>query len=351
MELLIFEPDNMSEIAITSTLSEDDWRTFVNEHPEGNIFHTPEMFHVFERAKKHKPELWAATSNGEILAMLLPVRIVLMNRLLSPLTTRSVSYGSILYTHSPIGEAGLSKLLSTYTREVSGPLLFTELRHLTDQQAAQAALTHAGFCYEDNLNYLIDLNRPAEEIFKNMGPRTRKTLRHALNNKEVTVEEITERSEIKTVYNLLKSTYLAAQVPLADFSLFEAAFDILYPLGMVRFTVARVKDAPASVSVDLYYKKTIYGWFGGTDRAYAAYVPNEILTWHLLEWGANHGYHVYDFGGAGRPEEEYSVRTFKSKFGGTLVNYGRNVYIHSPLLMNVSKIGYRLTRGLFFGGS
>jgi len=45
------------------------------------------------------------------------------------------------------------------------------------------------------------------------------------------------------------------------------------------------------------------------------------------------------------------VRTFKSKFGGTLVNYGRNVYIHSPLLMNISKIGYQLTRGLFFGNN
>jgi serine/alanine adding enzyme len=339
----------MTEITITKNLPEDYWRAYVNKHPEGNIFHTPEMFHVFERAKKHQPELWAATSHGEILAMFLPVRIVLMNRLLSPLTTRSVSYGSILYSPGPMGEAGLSKLLNTYTREVSRPLLFTELRHITNQQAAQTTLTQAGFRYENNLNYLLDLNRPAEEIFKNMGPRTRKTLRHALNNKEVTVEEITERSQIKTIYNLLKSTYLAARVPLVDFSLFEAAFDILYPLGMIRFTLVRVKGMPASASADLYYKNTIFGWFNGTDRAYAAYRTNEILTWHLIEWGANHGYHIFDFGGAGRPEEEYGVRTFKAKFNGTLVNYGRNVYIHSPLLMNVSKIGYRLTRGIFFG--
>jgi len=350
MELLIFELDDMSEIEITTTLPEDIWRKYVNDHNEGNVFHTPEMLHVFERAKNHKPELWAVTSNGEILALLLPVRIFLLNRLLCPLTTRSVSYGSILYSHNPKGEAGLSKLLNTYTQEVSKPLLFTELRHLTDKQPAQAVLTQAGFCYEDNLNYLIDLNRPAEEVFQNIGARTRKALRHARNKGEVTIEEITERSQLKVIYDLLKFTYLAARVPLADFSLFEAAFDILYPLGMIRFTLARVKGVPASASVDLYYKKTIYGWFGGTDRAYAAYVPNEILTWRLLEWGADNGYHVYDFGGAGRPEEEYGVRTFKSKFGGALVNYGRNVYVHSPLLMNISKIGYRLTRGIFFGG-
>jgi lipid II:glycine glycyltransferase (peptidoglycan interpeptide bridge formation enzyme) len=65
--------------------------------------------------------------------------------------------------------------------------------------------------------------------------------------------------------------------------------------------------------------------------------------WHLLEWGANsEQYRVYDFGGAGKPDEEYGVRDFKAKFGGDLVNFGRNIFVHQPSLLKVSKLGYEL---------
>jgi hypothetical protein len=53
-------------ITIVHTLPEEEWRRFVEEHPAGNIFHTPEMFQVFSRAKGHQPELWAAIEGGYV---------------------------------------------------------------------------------------------------------------------------------------------------------------------------------------------------------------------------------------------------------------------------------------------
>jgi lipid II:glycine glycyltransferase (peptidoglycan interpeptide bridge formation enzyme) len=80
------------------------------------------------------------------------------------------------------------------------------------------------------------------------------------------------------------------------------------------------------------------------DREYGRYVPNELLAWYILRWGAENGYQVYDFGGAGKPDEEYGVRDFKAKFGGQLVNFGRNTCVHAPLALAVSRIGYRVYR-------
>ena len=54
--------------------------------------------------------------------------------------------------------------------------------------------------------------------------------------------------------------------------------------------------------------------------------------------------HVYDFGGAGKPDEEYGVRDFKAKFGGNLVNFGRNVFVHNPMLLKLSRHGYEVYR-------
>jgi len=149
-------------------------------------------------------------------------------------------------------------------------------------------------------------------------------------------------------YDLLRKSHQHARVPLADRSLFEAAFELLYAKDMVRFTLARVGDTSVAASVELLYKDVVYGWYGGMDRGYASHLPNELLTWHLLQWGAENGYRVYDFGGAGKPDEEYGVRDFKVKFGGELVNYGRNVFVHTLLLLKVSRTVYQLTRGILF---
>jgi len=113
---------------------------------------------------------------------------------------------------------------------------------------------------------------------------------------------------------------------------------------MVKFLAVQVGQAYAAVSAELLYKGVIYGWYGGVDRAYSGFYPNEVLTWHILQWGAEQGYKVYDFGGAGKPDEEYSVRNFKAKFGGRLVCYGRNTNVHAPALLRLSKWGYSVFR-------
>jgi hypothetical protein len=67
-------------ITIVHTLQEEEWRMFVDNHPEGNVYHTPEMFQVFSRTRGFQPESWAATKESHILALLLPARITLTDR-------------------------------------------------------------------------------------------------------------------------------------------------------------------------------------------------------------------------------------------------------------------------------
>lgn len=329
-------------LRVVRTLPEREWRSFVDEHPQGNIFHTPEMFQVFSRARRHYPSLWAVVSdNGQVHALVLPVQITL-SAVLRRFTTRTVVYGSVLYEQHDRGKEAVELLLRSCWGREDGNSLFTELRNLSDLSPVQPILQASGFAYEDHLNYLIDLDRPTEAIFQGIGRRTRKNIRHGLNRGAVAIEEVKDRRQLATCYQLIQQTYREAGVPLADRTLFEAAFDLLYPKGMVRFTLARVGQAPAAVSVELLYKDLVYGWYGGMNRAYGDHVPNELLMWHILKWGAENGYRLYDFGGAGRPNERYGVRDFKAKFGGTLVCFGRNTCVHTPFLMRLAKLGNKL---------
>ncbi len=330
---------------IVHSLDQDEWHRFVDGNSQGNIFHTPEMFEVFRRARNHRPELWAAVNDhGQVEALLLPVQISL-GRMLRYLTTRSVVYGSVLCAPSQPGCDALDMLLRVYRSQVEKHIIFTELRNQADLEiATQSILRQHGFTYQEYLDYLIALNIPVEEVWSHISKSARKHIRHALNQHNLEIEPVENRHLLPVWYATLQKTYKSARVPLADISLFEAAFDVLYPKGMVQFLLGRVQDTVVAASVALLYQDSIYGWYRGFDHHFSSFLPNDLMVWWLLEWGATHGYRVFDFGGAGRPNEAYGPRDFKAKFGGDLVNYGRNICIHSPIRLKLSQFGYQLYR-------
>jgi serine/alanine adding enzyme len=332
------------KVHIVRQLEQDSWRKFVNSHPLGNIFHSPEIFQVYAKAKGYRPLLWAAVDrNAHPLALMLPVQITLFDGLLRRFTTRAIVFGSVLYESSPQGRAALKILLRSYGQQTKG-ILLTEMRNLSDLSQIQPMLQACGFEYEEQLNYLIRMDRPTEDILQSIGQRTRKRIRRGLRKRDVRVREIRSRDEVALCYELLSRSYARARVPLADQSLFEAAYNLLHPRGMVKFLLAWIGEQCVAASAELIFKDTIFGWYSGVDRTYSSDAPNELLMWHLLKWGSNNGYRVYDFGGAGRSYEEYGVRDFKAKFGGELVSYGRNTIVHSPRNLALSKVAYQVYR-------
>lgn len=337
--------ETTAPIEITNTLDESIWRLYVDRHPHGSVFHTPEMFHVLSGAKGHHPTLWAAVKDEEsVQALLSPVQLTLYGGLLGPLTTRAVAYGAALCNPDPEGQQALKTMLVAYARATGRQALFTEMRNLSDLSALQPVLQECGYKYEDHLDYLIDLSGSPDEVMARIGTRTRKHIRQGLRRGDVQIKQVVDPQEVSVCYDLLQKTYTNAGVPLADRSLFESTFEVLQSRGMCRFSLAFVKGEPVATSVELLYKEVMYGWYGGLDRRYADYMPGEMLMWDILKWGAENGYRVYDFGGAGKPGETYRVRDFKAKFGGQLVCFGRNTCVHSPLLYALSTYGYDLYR-------
>lgn len=336
--------ESVLSITIVHTLPEEEWRRFVEEHPAGNIFHTPEMFQVFARTKGHRPTLWAAVdSSNRPLALLLPVQITLLDGLLRRFTSRAVAYGSVLCASDLEGREALAMLLRAYKREIKGSILFTELRNLSDLSDLQSVLNEYDFVYEEHLNFLIDLDQPEESIWRNISKSGRRSVRTS-HNKGLVIEEVTERQKVTIAYQLVQQVYTRVRVPLASPTLFEAAFDVLDPRGMFKIFLARVDECYTGVCFLLMHKGRIIAWYGGSDRAFSSYCPMESLIWHTLQWGKEHRFCVFDFGGAGKPDEDYGPRGFKAKFGGTLVDYGRNTCVHAPVRLKISHGSYQFAR-------
>jgi len=335
------------KVQIVNSLNETAWRAFVDQNPCGNIFHTPEMFKVFENTRGHRPQLLAAVGeDGRVLALLTTVQVTLMNGLLRRLTTRSIAYGGMLCSTDPPGNAAAERLLNSYSESARGEALFTEIRNQSDIHDIQPVLSRCGYIFEEHLNYLVDLRGTPEDVLQNIGSRTRKHIRQGLRKGTVVVETFDDPELLPAWYELVRKSYTTARVPLADRSLFEAAFNILQPRGMAQFWLARIGSTYVAASIELPYKDTVYGWYSGINRAFAKESPGELLMFQVLAQGNRDGFKTYDFGGAGRPDDKYGVRDFKAKFGGELVSYGRNIKVHSPNLLHWSQAGYEVYRSL-----
>ena len=178
-----------------------------------------------------------------------------------------------------------------------------------------------------------------------MSKSARKHIRRAQKHEDLAVVEAGTSKQLSEIYSLLRMTYDHARIPLADFSLFRRSSRSCVrdkwrssSWSITRHAHRRLgRVALQQNDVRLLWRRR---------SAVANLNPTELLRWRLFQWGQKHGYRVYDFGGAGKPDEEYGVRDFKAKFGGDLVNYGRNVCVHAPRLLEVSKRGYAVYRRL-----
>jgi CelD/BcsL family acetyltransferase involved in cellulose biosynthesis len=328
---------------IVRELDRDCWQAFLDCQPPGGIFNTPEMYQVFERAAGHEPELWVAVDAGRPVAMFAPVRVTVLGGPLRPLTSRSVAFGSVLAAPGEAGREGLGRLLQAYNQTATRRAVFTELRNPVQLNGLQATLDAQGYRFEDHLNFLIDLTQPESRLWSNIRSNARRNIRKA-QAEGVEVAEVDDPAEMAAVYALLKVVYRRIQVPLPDESLFQAAFDVLRPRDMMRVLVARSGDVVIGALTLLVCRGVMLYWYTGTLREHSALRPADLLVWRALQLGASSGCRVFDFGGGGRADEAYGVRDFKAKFGGELVNYGRNVCVHGPVRLALSLAGYRLTR-------
>ena len=335
----------MSRFSIVSTLDEERWNSFVCEHPKGSIFHTSYMMEVFRGTKHYYPLFLAALdASGEVAALLLSVRIQTLPDPLGIVSSRAVFYAEPICRDDACGVESLAALLTEHDRQMRNRTLFAEVRPIKAAGAERRALEQCGYKYEDYLNFLIDLDVPAGDLWSQLSNTCRANIRRG-HKRGVHAEDATTEEGLDTLYDFLKLTYDYAKVPLADKSLFATALRVLQPHDMVRIFVAYHEDKPVGACIVLLYKKVVYEWYWGVERTKSIY-PAECITWHRIEWGQQNGYAQYDFGGAGWPNKPYGVRDFKAKFGGKLVNYGRYRKIYSPLRFTLASKSYDLARSI-----
>ena len=325
----------------STQLNQKAWSAFVTNHPQGNIFQSPEMYEVYKRTNNYDPFIITAFSD-EISGILLGV-IQKENKLLGNLSSRSIIWGGPLLI--PNDGSILLKLFKKYMAKINRRALYTQIRNINDVSDSQNLFDSIGFRYEDHLNYILDLSKGEDTIWHSMNKKRRNTIKKAIRL-NISIVEVGNIQELEKSYQILKEVYSRARLPLADFSLFKSAYDILGPKKMVKCFNAKHNNSSIGTLWILNYKNRIYDWYSGSLHEHLDKSPNDLLIWNAIKWGIEKDYEIFDFGGAGKPGVHYGVRDFKKKFGGLEVCFGRYVKTHRPILNGFVMRAFRLKQFL-----
>jgi CelD/BcsL family acetyltransferase involved in cellulose biosynthesis len=319
------------------------WDDFVERHEKGSIFHSSAMIRAFHAAKGHSVlPLAAIGAQGEILALLVAVRVQTLPDPLGRVASRSILYAEPLCHDDPASIDALTSLVRKHDQFMHRRVVFTEVRPFSSPGPEKIALERCGYEFLDYLNYVLDLTPPRDDLWTKMRKSARRGVQHG-NRRNFHFREVSTASGIDELYRFLALSYHRSRVPLADRSLFEAAFAELHPRGWLTLLATYDGDNPVAMDSLLTYKGHALAWYGGLARM-TGVSPFDFLQWHEILLAKQQGSTLYDFGGAGWPDEPYGVRDFKAKFGGALVCYGRYRKIYAPWKMAVAKRAYAVGR-------
>jgi len=335
-------------LKVTDDFKKDALDEFVYNNPNTSIFQTLDIAEVYKRNKACTPLILVAINEDtdDIVASLLAKILDEKPGFLSSFSRHSTIRGGPIFVDNKDGIAAVSLLLQHYNEIVKKESLYSRIYPLNDTPQIIPCFKESGYEYGGWKNYLINLNKSVEEIRRDIHKPRRKNINRAMS-RGVKIEEITEKDLIPIFYDLLAETYTIRGTPLEDISFFEGVFDILVPKNMAKFFMAKYNGEYIATRLVLTYKGVIYDWHAGSYKKFLSLYPNDLLVWHILKWGSENGFHTFDFGGAGEPNDTSGWVEFKRRFGGKLVNYGRYTKTHQPKKLWFSMKMFEIYRKLF----
>ena len=336
-------------IKIVDSLNNEALDEFVYKNPNTSIFQTPVMAEVYRRDKGCTPLILTAINDntGEIVASLLARIKDEKSGFLSSFSKHSTIRGGPVFVDNKDGFAGVSLLLQQYNKIIENDAIYSRIYPLNDFTEIISYIKKNGYVYGDWQNFIINLDKPADEVWKQL----KKSRRYGVNKAKkrgVMIEELRGKESIPVFYDLLQETYKNRNIVFENISNFEVIFDILVPKNMAKFFMAKYEGRYIAAILILLYKGVIYDWYAGSSQKREDLVlcPNDLIAWYVIEWGANNGFHIFDFGGGGEPDDTSGWIEFKRQFGGKLVNYGRYTKIHHSKKLWFSEIAFKVYRKL-----
>ena len=310
---------------LTSTHDFNELDAFAASLAKSSVFQTGKMAHIYSQASGTRPlALVAREASGEIIASLAGVafsHFLDYPSILAPFTEHFAIRGSPLSETSTEGTETVRTLLQELQKEFGSRGLY--LRCYPDWLAPSLTGFEAcGYLREDWLNIAVDLEGSEEQILGNMSKHRRKGI--GVGEREgLGIMEVSTTAQLDSLYALLANAHRILRIPFQKRPLFEAVLREMVSERAGLMLLATRGNELLAGRVILLYRGVAYDWYAGSTHHGKELHADEWLTWKAMLLAKQRGALEFDFGGAGKPSEDYGPREFKRRFGGVLTNVGR----------------------------
>lgn len=337
----------MIKVLTYDQIDQQQWRDLIETSAVSTWFQTDEAYRFYQSVGGMQAFASGVVDEGRLVGVVVGYITHERNPIKQYFTRRAIIYGGPLLAEA-ISATALAELLnavaqcpafrlSPFASRLTNPI-YIETRNFNDYSQWKDIFEINGFGYQKHLNYHV--NTTTTEIAQsNIGKHRWKYIRLSMRDGAKIVEN-PSIEQVRAFYTILKDLYeTKVKTPLWSWEFFERLYYVEHAKYILVELDGKIVGGTACVGLP---GKAVYEWYAcGLDNCRNYIRPLSVAIWGEMQYAAENGYPLFDFMGAGKPEEPYGVRDFKAEFGGELVEHGRFLCIRKPLLYWIGKMGVR----------
>ena len=351
----------MIKILTYDQIDQLQWQELVQSSPVATWFQTDEAYRFYQSVGGMQAFAYGVSEEGRLVGVVVGYITQERCSLKQFFTRRAIIYGGPLLSED-ISETALAELLKAvsecrvYSVECKGnenskavtsastpytlrpTPIYIETRNFHDYSKWKSIFEKNGFAYQPHLNFHV--NTTTTEIAQsNIGKHRWKYIRLSMRDGAKIINN-PSIDQVRAFYSILQDLYRTkVKTPLWSWEFFERLYYIENAKYILVELDGKIVGGEACVCLP---GKALYEWYAcGLDNCRDDIRPTSVAIWGEIQYAAENGYPLFDFMGAGKPDEPYGVRDFKAEFGGELVEHGRFLCIRKPLLYAIGKLGVK----------
>lgn len=324
-----------------SQINQNQWAALIEDNSTASFFQTIECYNFYSTLSFLKPFIFGVSDNGNLVGLMCGYIIADGNPVKKFFSRRAIVPGGLLLS-AGISTIGIQSLLQCATNELKNKVIYIEIRNYNNYSTYRQACELAHFSYHKHLNLHVS-TLDVETALSGLNDSKRRQLKNA-SKLGVNWNETTDPKDVMDFYTCLHHLYKTkVKTPLFPIEFFQKLVSL--PNG--KLLVVKHKDKLiGGMACVVLPNNTFYEWFVcGDETVEKEFYPSVMATWAGIECATKLNVPRFDFMGAGKPDQDYGVREFKSKFGGKEVEYGRFLYICKPIFYALGKWVVRKMKG------
>ncbi len=283
--------------------------------PGNNLFHSVELFKVFEQTPGYSPLMLVTYENKTPIACLLAAIRNSARCFPLSLIKRCEIYGTGEYFTEQNQEEIFGSMLRHLTHHVLRHCFLIEFRNLDNALFAYKYFRENHYFPINWLRIHNSLHSKAPE--ERLSNSRKRQIKRALDN-GATMHTAETEEEILTFAKMLKKNYssnIRKYFPGIRFFLLLVQQNSSKEIGKI--FIIKFKGKIIGGSVCLFSNQDAYLWFsGGLRKSYPLQYPGILAVWKALLYAYENGYRHMEYMDVGLPFKQHGYRDFILRFGG-----------------------------------